>query len=225
MIFDKRRFQNEIKMRSYGAYFLEKMQKRKSVFRLHRRVRIACEPIPWSAQGDPKIKEKTWHISEPTFLIKRCKNMRKRGPKRCPKGWGDFRGGGLGGALDGLWRPNLFLNTNNMPKVLQKWLQGCRNYTKRPGGLRAAIKWSNLLPVHLGIHATATYRRRTGTIFVCRCPTTTTGSNLEASHSGRPACWLLSVGSLSKSPWTHRSRRQNLKSVLPRLWCCKQYYT
>ena len=46
-------------MRSCGAYFLEKMQKRKSVFRLHRPVRIACEPIPCSAQGDPKIKEKT----------------------------------------------------------------------------------------------------------------------------------------------------------------------
>ena len=116
------------------------MQKWKSVFRLRRRVRIACEPIPWSAQGDPKIKEKTWHISEPTFLIKKCKNMRKRGPKSCPKGWGDFRGGGLGGALDGLWRPNLFLNTKSMPKVLQKWLQGCKNYTKRPGGLRGAIK-------------------------------------------------------------------------------------
>ena len=70
VIVDEKRYQNGVKMRSYGAYFLEKMQKRKSVFRLHRRVRIACEPIPWSAQGDPKIKEKTWHISEPTFLIK-----------------------------------------------------------------------------------------------------------------------------------------------------------
>ena len=59
VIVDKKRFQNGVKMRSCGAYFLETMQKRKSVFRLRRRVRIACEPIPWSAQGDPKIKEKT----------------------------------------------------------------------------------------------------------------------------------------------------------------------
>ena len=59
VIVDEKRYQNGIKMKSYGAYFLEKMQKRKSVFRLRRRVRIACEPIPWSAQGDPKIKEKT----------------------------------------------------------------------------------------------------------------------------------------------------------------------
>ena len=82
VIVDKKRFQNGVRMKSRGAYFLENMQKRKSVFRLHRRVRIACEPIPWSAQGDAKIKEKTWHILEPTFFIKKCKNMRKRGPKR-----------------------------------------------------------------------------------------------------------------------------------------------
>ena len=59
LIVDKKRCQNGVRMRSCGAYFLDKMQKRKSVFRLRRRVRIACEPIPWSAQGDPKIKEKT----------------------------------------------------------------------------------------------------------------------------------------------------------------------
>ena len=140
VIFYKRPFQNGITMRSCGAYFLEKMQKRKSVFRLRRRVRIACVTIPWSVQGDPKIKEKTWHSSEPTFLDKKYKNIAKNNPKRCPKGWPDFRGGGLGGALDGLWRPNLLLNTKSIPKVLQKWLQGCKNYTKRPGGLRGAIK-------------------------------------------------------------------------------------
>ena len=59
VIFDKKCLQNGSQMRSFGAYVLEKVQKRKSVFRLRRRVRIACEPIPWSAQGDPKIKEKT----------------------------------------------------------------------------------------------------------------------------------------------------------------------
>ena len=59
VIVDKKRFQNGVRMRSCGAYFFEQMQKRKSVFRLRGRVRIACEPIPWSAQGDPKIKEKT----------------------------------------------------------------------------------------------------------------------------------------------------------------------
>ena len=99
------------------------MQKRKSVFRLHRRERIACEPIPWSAQGDPKIKEKTWHISEPTFLIKKCKNMRKRGPKSCPKGWGDFRGGGLGGALDA---PICFWTQKVCPKCSKNDLQGAK---------------------------------------------------------------------------------------------------
>ena len=111
-------------MKACGAYFLKKFKK---CVWLRNPVWIACEPIPWSTQGDPKIKEKTWHISEPTFLMKKCKNIRKRGPKRCPKGWGDFRGGGLGGALDGLWRPNLFLNTKSMPKVLQKWPPGCKS--------------------------------------------------------------------------------------------------
>ena len=75
-------------MRSCGAYFLEKMQKRKSVFRLRRRVRIACEPIPWSAQGDPEIKEKTSHISEPTFLLNKCKNITNKIPKGVQKGEG-----------------------------------------------------------------------------------------------------------------------------------------
>ena len=68
-------------MRSCGAYVLEKMQKRKSVFRLRKRVRIACDPIPSSAQGDPKIKDKIYHISEPTFLIKQCENITKNVPK------------------------------------------------------------------------------------------------------------------------------------------------
>ena len=71
------------------------MQKRKSVFRLRRRVRIACEPIPWSAQGDPKIKEKTLHISEPTFLIIECKNMLNKGPQKVSKMVTGFPG----------WRP------------------------------------------------------------------------------------------------------------------------
>ena len=123
---------------------LKNAKTKKYVSTAQAHVRIACEPIPWCAQSDPKIKEKTWHISEPTLLIKKCKNMINKGPKRCPKGWPDFRGGGLGGALDGLWRPNLFLNTKSMPKVLQKWLQGCKNYTKRPGGLRGAIKYLHL---------------------------------------------------------------------------------
>ena len=39
--------------------FLRKMRKLKSVFGLHRRGRIAYEPIPWNAQCDPKLKKKT----------------------------------------------------------------------------------------------------------------------------------------------------------------------
>ena len=57
-------------MMSLGSYFLEKIKKLKSVFGLRRRVRIAYEPIPWSAQGDPKIQEKQIHFSEPLFVNK-----------------------------------------------------------------------------------------------------------------------------------------------------------
>ena len=120
------------------------MQKRKSVFRLRRRVRIAWEPIPWSTQGDPQIKENTWHISEPTFLVNICKNMAKKS-KRCSKGWVDFRGGGLGGALHGIiW----FLISKMIQKCstgVQKW---CKSAAKVPPGTRNCSKklsqrWKN----------------------------------------------------------------------------------
>ena len=51
------------------------------MFGLRRRVRIANEPIPSSAQGDPKIKEKKGHISEALILAKNVKMYEKRAPK------------------------------------------------------------------------------------------------------------------------------------------------
>ena len=53
-----KRPQHEPKMKPFGSKFSEKVRNRKSVFGLRRRVRIAYEPIPWSAQGNPKIEEK-----------------------------------------------------------------------------------------------------------------------------------------------------------------------
>ena len=143
--------------------FLERMQKRKSVFRLHRRVRIACEPIPWSAQGDPKIKEKTWHISEPTFLIKKCKNIRKRGPKRGPKGWGDFGGGGLGGALDA---PICFWTQKVCPKCSKNDLQGAKVTPKcfksDPQGRKMhSYRSAKVVQVHQKMSAARYQARRT----------------------------------------------------------------
>ena len=75
-------------MRSVGSHFLEKVWKWKSVFGLRRRVRIACEPIPWSAQGDQKIEEKKQPISEPLFLAKTTEIFKKRAPKGLQKGEG-----------------------------------------------------------------------------------------------------------------------------------------
>ena len=44
---------------------------------MRRRGRIAYEPAPWRAQGDPKIEEKKGRISEPLFLGKNAKNVKK----------------------------------------------------------------------------------------------------------------------------------------------------
>ena len=46
------------------------MQKVKSVFGLHIRGRIACEPIPKSTQCDPKLMEKTTMCKAHNFLLK-----------------------------------------------------------------------------------------------------------------------------------------------------------
>ena len=56
------------------------------MFGLRRRVRIAYEPLPWSAQGDQKIEEKKQPISEPLFLAKKLKMLGKRAPKGLQKG-------------------------------------------------------------------------------------------------------------------------------------------
>ena len=49
--------------------------------------------------------------------------MIKKGPKRCPKGWIDFRGGGLGGALDA---PICFWTQKVSPKCSKNVLQGAK---------------------------------------------------------------------------------------------------
>ena len=86
-------------MKSFGSYFSEKVRNRKSVFGLRRRVRIAYEPIPWSAQGDPKIKEKNKRISEPLFLAKIRRYTKIKKTKRSPNGWLSFGGGASWAAL------------------------------------------------------------------------------------------------------------------------------
>jgi len=65
-----------------GAYFSESFEKRKSVFGLHRRVRIVYEPILRSAQDDPKNEEKRESISEVFFEgpnTKICEKMVRKG--------------------------------------------------------------------------------------------------------------------------------------------------
>ena len=63
------------------AVFSGKEGKSQSVFRLHRRVRIAFEPTPWSAQGDPKLPKKTDWFQKPFFSKKNQKIHKKWHPK------------------------------------------------------------------------------------------------------------------------------------------------
>ena len=58
---------NGAKTSPFGCYFSEKTQNRRSVFGLRRRVRIAYEPVPYIAQGHPKIEEKKGHVLESLF--------------------------------------------------------------------------------------------------------------------------------------------------------------
>ena len=78
--------------------FLRKMQQLKSVFGLHIRGRIACEPIPKSAQCNPKFIEKTNICKTHDFL----RNIREQSRISSQKGaqMGDFISG-----VAPLWAP------------------------------------------------------------------------------------------------------------------------
>ncbi len=106
-------------MRSSGSYFLEKMRKWKSVFGLRRRVRIAYEPIPWSAQGDPKSKKKR-DIFQNRFFSKKMKMYEKRAPKGLQMG--EFISGvvPLWRLLGHFWRPKPFFDPNKEPTAPPK---------------------------------------------------------------------------------------------------------
>ena len=74
------------------------MQKLKSVFGLHIRGWIACEPIPKSTQCDPNLMEKTNMCKAHYFLLKMQDKSRKLPPKGVQKG--DFETG-----VAPLWAP------------------------------------------------------------------------------------------------------------------------
>ena len=78
------------------------------MFRLRRRVRIAYEPIPWSAQGDPKIEEKKEPISEPLFVNKKCEKDENKAPKGLQMGEGISGVAPLWRLLGHFWCPEPF---------------------------------------------------------------------------------------------------------------------
>ena len=68
----------------FGFFMIQlfrKIQKVKSVFGLHIRVRIAYEPIPKSTQCTPKIEKKAACVKHTLFCIKNTKTCEKRRPK------------------------------------------------------------------------------------------------------------------------------------------------
>ena len=100
----------------FWKLFLEKVRKRKSAFRLRRRVRIAYEPLLWSAQGDSKSKNKKEPISEPLFLVKNVKNTKTKAPRGLQMG--EFISGvaPLWRLLGHCWCPDPFLASKMSPQ-------------------------------------------------------------------------------------------------------------
>ena len=140
-------------MTSSGSYFLENVQQRKSVFRLRRRVRIACEPIPWSAQGDQQIEEKKQPISELLFLA-RMLNILEKELQKVSKRVTLFPGWRL---LGHLWSPKLIFDSKSEPTAPPKCSQGPKNASKMiPKGQKMILK------VTLKVHSlgTLTLNRR-----------------------------------------------------------------
>ena len=107
------------------------------MFGLRRRVRIACEPIPWSTQGDQKIKEKKQPISEPPFLAKKSKILEKRAPKGLQKGEGISGVAPLGAPLE----PQADFDSKSEPTAPPKCSQGPKNASKvTPEGPKMILK-------------------------------------------------------------------------------------
>ena len=77
--FEENCCQNGPNVTSFGSCLSKAVQKWKSVFGLRRRVRIAYEPILWSAQGAPKIEEKRDIFQNRFFYLKNtmCTYLKK----------------------------------------------------------------------------------------------------------------------------------------------------
>ena len=74
VIFNENGPQNGPHIGLFWELFSEKERKQKSAFRLHRRVRIACEPSSWNAKGNAKSFQKARRIPGPFFSRNNLKN-------------------------------------------------------------------------------------------------------------------------------------------------------
>ena len=89
-------------------------------------MRIAYEPIPWSTQGDQKIKENKQPISEPPFFAKKTQIFTKRAPKCLQKGETEKGVAPLGAPLE----PKLIFDSKSEPTAPPKCSQGPTNASK-----------------------------------------------------------------------------------------------
>ena len=93
------------------------------MFGLRRRGRIAYEPAPWRAQGDPKIEQKKGHISEAFFLGEKYKKMP---PKGLQKGDSETGVAPLGAVFGHVWYPKPFFEAKNESIAFPKCPQGSK---------------------------------------------------------------------------------------------------
>ena len=112
---------------SYGELFSRKSVKMKRAFGLRRRVRIAYEPIPWSAQGDQKNEGKTPTYFRTALFSKKIGHVQKKKLQKVSRRVPPKRGWRL---LGHLWSPKLIFGSESEPTASPKVPQGPKKSSK-----------------------------------------------------------------------------------------------
>ena len=153
---------------------------------------LHVSPSHGAPRATPKSKKKYDIFQNLSFLIKKCKNIRKRGPKRCPKGWPDFGGGGLGGALDA---PICFWTQKVCPKCSKNDLQGAKVTPKcfksDPQGRKMhSYRSAKVVQVHQKMSAARYQARRTARSAFNKCAETKNTDPMGWPPKAAPLCSL-----------------------------------
>ena len=97
---------------------------------------------PMERPGRPQNQRKNMTYFRTYFFNQKMQEYEKKGSQKGPKRVSIFPGWRPWGRLG---RPNLFLNTKSMPKVLQRWPPGCKSDSKMlqrwpPGSLNSLLQ-------------------------------------------------------------------------------------